>query len=38
MYEVPTICSKWQGFKEQESVTLWISNDKNKIPIKMKAT
>ena len=24
-------------FKEQESVTLWISNDKNKIPIKMKA-
>ena len=24
-------------FKEQESVTLWISNDKNKIPVKMKA-
>ena len=24
-------------FKEQESVSLWISNDKNKIPLKMKA-
>ena len=25
-------------FKEQESVTIWISNDDNKIPIRIKAT
>jgi hypothetical protein len=24
-------------FKEEESLTLWISNDKNKIPLKIKA-
>jgi hypothetical protein len=24
-------------FKEQESVTIWISNDANKIPLKLKA-
>jgi len=25
-------------FKEKESVTIWISNDKNKIPLKVKAS
>ena len=25
-------------FKEQESVTVWITNDKNKIPIRIKAS
>ena len=25
-------------FKEQESVTVWVSNDKNKIPLKIKAS
>ncbi|WP_456379269.1 DUF3108 domain-containing protein [Lutibacter sp.] len=32
------IVQKGRVFKEQESVTVWISNDKNKIPIKIKAS
>lgn len=26
-----------RGFKEEESLTLWVSNDKNKIPLRIKA-
>ena len=37
MYEVQTNSSIRKGFEEQESVTLWVSDDKNRIPVRIKA-
>ena len=28
---------KVEEFREQESVTMWVSNDKNKVPLKIQA-
>ena len=37
MYEVQTNSSIRKSFEEQESVTLWVSDDKNRIPVRIKA-
>ena len=37
MHEVQALCSVRKSFREKESVTLWITDDGNKIPIRLQA-
>ena len=37
MLQNSALCSVWSVFKKDESLTMWITADKNRIPIKIKA-
>ena len=37
MHEVKPIYGSWQGFRSNKGLELWVTNDDNRVPIKVKA-